>query len=84
MADGGYLTPPSENERPSEIWAETWKRIDGFLPDLFREVFPQPKSLPPTEAQEAQEEQKELSLPERNDSKAPPEQVENDTAQQAA
>ncbi len=41
MADGGYLVPPAENEKPSEIWEETWKRVDRFLPDLFGEIFPE-------------------------------------------
>lgn len=86
MADGGYLIPPSENKTPSEIeiWEETRKRVDRFLPDLFREVFPQPKAPPPTEKEEPQEEQKEPHLPERSDSKASPEQVETEKAQEAA
>ncbi|KAL8831453.1 MAG: hypothetical protein Q9191_000864 [Dirinaria sp. TL-2023a] len=84
MADGGYLVPPSENERPSEIWEETSKRVDRFLPDLFREVFPQPKAPPPTERHEAQEEPKESHVLERNSSKPSSEQAENEKAQQAA
>lgn len=46
MADGGYLVPPTENEKPSEIWEETWKRVDRFLPDLFREIFPEVNAPP--------------------------------------
>jgi len=44
MADGGYLVPPADNEKPSEIWEETWKRVDRFLPDLFQEIFPEVKT----------------------------------------
>ena len=47
MADGGYLTPPADHEKPSEIWEETWKRVDRFLPSLFQEVFPEVKASPP-------------------------------------
>lgn len=41
MVDGGYLIPPSENAENSEIWDETWKRVDRFLPGLYREIFPE-------------------------------------------
>lgn len=46
MADGGYLVPPLDNEQPSEIWAETRKRVDRFLPGLFKDVFPETKAPP--------------------------------------
>lgn len=40
MADGGYLEPPAEDEKPSSVWEETRKRVDRFLPSLLKEVFP--------------------------------------------
>ena len=43
MADGGFLEPPSEGEKPSQIWEETWKRVHRLLPNLFREIFPETK-----------------------------------------
>lgn len=55
MVDGGYLMPPSENADNSEIWDETWKRVDRFLPDLYKEIFPEaspPASLTTTETSE--------------------------------
>ena len=55
--------PPSDNETPSEIWEETWKRVDRFLPDLFREVFPEHKA-PPAERKEVAG-QEETSIPTR-------------------
>lgn len=33
--------PPSENANNSEIWDETWKRVDRFLPELHKEIFPE-------------------------------------------
>lgn len=44
--------PPPEKSKGSEMWEETWKRVDRFLPDLYAEIFPEavqsPKSpLPP-------------------------------------
>ena len=42
MADGGFLSPPSEGlEQTSELWVETCKRVDRFLPNLIGEIFPQ-------------------------------------------
>lgn len=59
MANGGFLVPPSEKSRGSEMWEETWKRVDRFLPDLYAEIFPEavqsPKS-PPTAAAQVVEE----------------------------
>ncbi len=57
MADGGYLVPPSGDEKASEIWTETWKRVDRFLPDLFAEIFPK-ANPPPTTATAAKDAEK--------------------------
>ncbi|GLB02791.1 GDP/GTP exchange factor for ARF [Aspergillus tubingensis] len=40
MADGGYLVPPSQDPSKEPIWTETKKRLERFLPDLFKEIFP--------------------------------------------
>lgn len=40
MADGGYLVPPSQDPSKESIWTETKKRLERFLPDLFKEIFP--------------------------------------------
>lgn len=47
---------PSEPPQPSqtdsskaadqEIWSETWKRVDSFLPGMRREIFPDPPPPP--------------------------------------
>jgi brefeldin A-resistance guanine nucleotide exchange factor 1 len=34
MSSSGYLVPPSQNPAREELWNETWKRIDRFLPNL--------------------------------------------------
>lgn len=41
MADGGFIQPPSDGSPPTELWDETYKRVDRFLPHLIAEVFPQ-------------------------------------------
>ena len=40
MSNGGYLVAPAPGEKGAEIWEETWKRVDRFLPELRKEVFP--------------------------------------------
>lgn len=34
MSSNGYLVPPSQDPARAELWNETWKRIDRFLPGL--------------------------------------------------
>ncbi|KAL2800397.1 hypothetical protein BJX66DRAFT_331975 [Aspergillus keveii] len=47
MADGGHLVPPSQDPSKETTWTETKKRLDRFLPDLFKELFPgTPKDIP--------------------------------------
>ena len=43
MSSSGYLVHPSINPNREKIWTETWKRIDGFLPDLRKELDLDPK-----------------------------------------
>ena len=40
MADGGFIQPPSDGSPPTELWDETCKRVDRFLPDLIADIFP--------------------------------------------
>lgn len=41
MQSGGYLAPPSENPEQAELWNETWKRLNRFLPNLYKELYPE-------------------------------------------
>ena len=47
MADGGFIQPPSGGSPPTELWNETCKRVNRFLPDLIVEIFPQVNATPP-------------------------------------
>ena len=43
MSSSGYLVAPSQDpssQDPSQenLWTETWKRLDRFLPDLRKEL----------------------------------------------
>jgi golgi-specific brefeldin A-resistance guanine nucleotide exchange factor 1 len=38
MSSSGYLVPPKKDPSQEKLWAETWKRIDRFLPDLRNEL----------------------------------------------
>jgi golgi-specific brefeldin A-resistance guanine nucleotide exchange factor 1 len=44
MADSGYLVPPDQKPEKRELWDQTWKNLDRFLPNLRREVFPEPSN----------------------------------------
>lgn len=46
MSNGGYLAPPQEKPEQTELWRETWERIDKFLPDMMGELFPEEASKP--------------------------------------
>ncbi len=47
MSTSGYLAPPTKDPKHRELWFETWKRLDRFLPGLFTELFPEDtKSAP--------------------------------------
>lgn len=58
MSSNGYLVPPSRNPEREELWNETWKRIDRFLPDLRKDldldepVVPEPVVPEPVPAPE--------------------------------
>ena len=43
MANGGLLVPPSQNPEHTLLWEETWKRLNRFLPEMFVEIFPEPR-----------------------------------------
>ncbi|KAK4146703.1 uncharacterized protein C8A04DRAFT_34608 [Dichotomopilus funicola] len=67
MSSNGYLVPPSKNPSRKELWDETWKRIDRFLPSLRADLAleedepvaeataspPQSAEIPPAPASEA-------------------------------
>lgn len=74
MADGGFIQPPSDGSRPTELWDETCKRVDRFLPDLIAEIFPQVHTpLPETKPPEIEDRPPaESATVQERDSKAQP------------
>lgn len=38
MSSSNYLVPPASDPSKEELWTETWKRIDRFLPELKGEL----------------------------------------------
>ena len=38
MSSSGLLVSPAENPAKQELWDETWKRVDRFLPDLRNDL----------------------------------------------
>jgi brefeldin A-resistance guanine nucleotide exchange factor 1 len=63
MSNGGYLAPPDEKPDQEELWNETWKRVNRFLPQFFEELFPEEAGKP----------KKAVGLPVREKSEAPEE-----------
>ncbi|KAF5661854.1 GEA2-GDP GTP exchange factor [Fusarium heterosporum] len=52
MASSGYLVSPQVDPSKKELWSETWKRIDRFLPELRAELaLEEPPSESKTPAQ---------------------------------
>lgn len=66
MANGGYLAPPDENPEQEELWNETWKRINRFLPNLHAELFPEEAKKPKAERRSKE---KENAKPKHDDTK---------------
>lgn len=50
MSNGGYLAPPTDADDQSpeqeELWDETWKRVNRFLPNFLGELFPEEVGKP--------------------------------------
>ena len=49
MSNAGFLAPPDEKPDGEELWNETWKRINRFLPSFFAELFPEQDKKPRAE-----------------------------------
>lgn len=74
MSNGGYLVPPEDTAKgtSSEIWEETWKRVDRFLPSLFVEIFPPPPLTAVTSTfLEQQQQNQQVAVPPPQVSVAP-------------
>ena len=48
MNKEGYLIPQSDNPDHARLWDETWKRLERFLPNMYRDIFPESASAPAT------------------------------------
>lgn len=46
LSNGGYLVPPDDEPEKEQLWNETWKRINRFQPELFKELFPEQVGKP--------------------------------------
>lgn len=56
MKSDGYLVPPAPGEKEAPLWHETWKRVDRFLPDMRKEIFPDPPPLQQKQQQRLKQE----------------------------
>lgn len=61
MSSGGYLAPPDRNPDQAELWNETWKRLNRFLPNFFEELFPEEANKPVPVKKVAAEEEKPVA-----------------------
>jgi brefeldin A-resistance guanine nucleotide exchange factor 1 len=61
MSSNGYLVPPSKDPAREELWNETWKRIDRFLPSLRADLVLEEEV--PAQAATVEEPPKSAGLP---------------------
>ncbi|KAJ3492628.1 hypothetical protein NLG97_g5261 [Lecanicillium saksenae] len=80
MESNGVLLPPTEDPSKKEIWDETWKRVDRFLPDLRAEIAPAPEE-PEAKPVASPDVAKRASTEEPQEAKS---SVETTTSQEAA
>ncbi|KAI1652688.1 hypothetical protein F4813DRAFT_377050 [Daldinia decipiens] len=70
MSSSGYLVPPSKDPSQENLWVETWKRIDRFLPDLRNELaLEEPEPLSEEKQPTTEEPVKEQPAEEKSNSK---------------
>lgn len=55
LSNGGYLAPPDEKPEQEEMWNETWKRVNRFLPNFLGELFPEEVGKPRRREKEKEE-----------------------------
>jgi golgi-specific brefeldin A-resistance guanine nucleotide exchange factor 1 len=41
MSASGYLAPPEQKPQQADLWNQTWRHLDRFLPNLREELFPE-------------------------------------------
>ena len=70
MANGGLLVPPSENPEHAELWNETWKKLEKFLPGMFAELFPQTQEKEEPKKEKEKEKEKEQGPPKEKEREA--------------
>jgi brefeldin A-resistance guanine nucleotide exchange factor 1 len=58
MQSGGYLAPPAEKPEQAELWNETWKKLNRFLPNLYKELYPEEPIALPTRSASVKKEAK--------------------------
>ncbi|KAI0854184.1 hypothetical protein F5Y00DRAFT_222474 [Daldinia vernicosa] len=69
MSSSGYLVPPSKDPSQENLWVETWKRIDRFLPDLRNELaLEEPEPLSEEKQSTTEEPVKEQPTEEKSNS----------------
>ena len=76
MSSGGYLVSPDENPEKEELWNETWKRINRFLPNFFAELFPEEAKKP-----KAEKKPKEAAKEKENEKAAVEDEAESTPAE---
>jgi len=64
MASSGFLVRPESGGHQGEnkeLWDQTWKRLERFLPDLKEELFP-PEPEKPVVAEKVKEPEVEVEV----------------------
>lgn len=70
MSTDGYLETPEKNPKHKDLWIETWRRLDRFLPNLFGELFPEEAAKGPPWKPQSPSHGKKPSVEEKEEKKA--------------
>ncbi|EPS36024.1 hypothetical protein H072_10526 [Dactylellina haptotyla CBS 200.50] len=88
MSNSGFLVPPEQQEEGSEkqkeLWMQTWTRLERFLPDLYKELYPEREEMDKLQKEKElqREKEREKEKEKEKEGEAEPAAKEGEPAEQ--